>query len=221
VTASGSAAERDQSERRRRPRGAVRDGLIAAGLELARAGGPDAVVLREATRMVGVVPNAAYRHFADRDELLAAVCAAALRELADRMATGVARVRGKYGDPAAAGRRMQAVGVAYLEFSREEPGLFATAFALPQRHSYSTQDEGTGTERTPLGHLRARLDELVDAGVLSQQRREGIEYPIWCEVHGLAVLTGQGPLRDVPERMRRRLADLSFTFIEEGLVSQS
>jgi AcrR family transcriptional regulator len=45
-------------------------------------------VLREATRMVGVVPNAAYRHFADRDELLAAVCAAAMGELADRMAQG-------------------------------------------------------------------------------------------------------------------------------------
>src|ERR1700739_4172142 len=91
VTPSPSAGEIRQAERRRRPRGAVRDGLVAAGLELARTGGPDAVVLREATRMVGVVPNAAYRHFADRDELLAAVCAAAMGELADRMAAGVAR----------------------------------------------------------------------------------------------------------------------------------
>src|SRR2546423_1130832 len=90
--------------RRRRPRGAVRDGLIAAGLELARSGGPDAVVLREATRIVGVVPNAAYRHFADRDELLAAVCAAAISELADRMAEGVASVPGQDRDPAATGR---------------------------------------------------------------------------------------------------------------------
>ncbi|MGN6678376.1 MAG: TetR/AcrR family transcriptional regulator [Streptosporangiaceae bacterium] len=218
MTASHSPAERDQTQRRRRPRGAVRDGLIAAGLELARAGGPDAVVLREATRMVGVVPNAAYRHFADRDALLAAVCAAALRELADRMAAGVARVGGEHGDPEAAGRRLQAIGAAYLEFAREEPGLFATAFALPQQHNYSAEDEDSGGERTPLGHLRARLDELVDAGVLTQQRREGIEYPIWCEVHGLAVLTGQGPLRDVPESMRHRLEDLSFTFIEEGLA---
>ena len=88
--------------------------------------------------MVGVVPNAAYRHFADRDELLAAVCTAAMRELADRMAAGVARVRGKYGDPAAARRRLRAVGTAYLEFAREEPGLFATAFALPQRHAYAS-----------------------------------------------------------------------------------
>src|SRR6201998_1498889 len=98
------------TQARRRPRGAVRDGLIAAGLELARAGGPDAVVLREAARIVGVVPNAAYRHFADREDLLAAVSTAAMRELAPRMAVGVARVRGKYGDPAAANRRLRAIG---------------------------------------------------------------------------------------------------------------
>ena len=107
-------------------------------------------MLREATRMVGVVPNAAYRHFADRDELLAAVCTAAMRELADRMAAGVARVRGQHGDPAAARLRLGAIGTAYLEFAREEPGLFATAFALPQQHAYGAPDDGTGQDRTPL-----------------------------------------------------------------------
>src|ERR671936_160604 len=107
VTTAGSAGDRTGT-RRRRQRGAVRDGLVAVGLELARAGGPDAVVLREAARMVGVVPNAAYRHFADRDELLAAVCTAAMREFAARMAAGVARVRGKYGDVAPARRRLRA-----------------------------------------------------------------------------------------------------------------
>jgi AcrR family transcriptional regulator len=199
------------TERRRRPRGVVRDGLVAAGLELARSGGPDAVVLREATRMVGVVPNAAYRHFADRDELLAAVCTAAMRELAARMAAGVARVEGPYGDPDAARRRLNAIGVAYLEFAREEPGLFATAFALPQQHAYGAAD------RMPLDQLRAALDELVDAGVLDQRRRGGIEYPIWATVHGTAVLTGEGPLRDVPEAARRQLEERIFTFIEAGL----
>ena len=207
-----------QPERRRRPRGAVRDGLVAAGLELARTGGPDAVVLREATRMVGVVPNAAYRHFADRDELLAAVCAAAMRELADRMAAGVARVRGKHGDPAAARRRLGAIGTAYLEFACEEPGLFAAAFALPQQHAYGAPDDGSGQERTPLGHLRTALDELVNAGVLDRRRRDGIEYPIWSAVHGLAVLAGQGPLRDVPAATRHHLEELTLTFIDEGLA---
>jgi AcrR family transcriptional regulator len=204
--------------RRRRPRGAVRDGLIAAGLELARTGGPDAVVLREATRMVGVVPNAAYRHFADRDELLAAVCAAAMRELADRMAAGVAAANGARGDPIAAGLRLNAIGVAYLEFAHTEPGWFATAFAVPQQHGYGVPADGTGPDRTPLGQLRTVLDELVDAGVLPRRRRAGIEYPIWSAVHGLAVLTGSGPLRDVPEATRQYLEELTFTFIGEGLA---
>jgi AcrR family transcriptional regulator len=207
-----------QAERRQRPRGAVRDGLVAAGLELARTGGPDAVVLREATRMVGVVPNAAYRHFADRDELLAAVSAAAMSALADRMAAGVARVRGKYGDPAAARRRLDAIGTAYLEFAREEPGLFATAFALPQQHTYRVPDDPAGQDRTPLGQLRTALDELVDAGVLPRERRDGIEYPIWSTVHGLAVLTGQGPLRDVPDATRHHVVERTFTFIGDGLA---
>ena len=175
-------------------------------------------MLREATRMVGVVPNAAYRHFADRDELLAAVCAAAMRELATRMAAGVARVRGRHGDAAAALRRLRAIGLAYLEFAHEEPGLFATAFAVPQQHAYGVPDGEAGPERTPLGHLRAALDELVEAGVLAPRRRDGIEYPIWSAVHGLAVLTGPGPLRAVPEATRRHLEKLTLTFIDEGLA---
>lgn len=197
--------------RRRRARGDVRAGLVAAGVELARTGGPDAVVLREATRSVGVVPNAAYRHFADRDELLTAVCGAAMTELADRMAAGIARVRGKRGNPGAAQRRLAAIGAAYLEFARQEPGLFATAFAVPQRHAYA---EG----RTPLGLLRDALDELVEAGVLDPERRDGIEYPIWSIVHGTAVLTGQGPLRDAPEAQLRKIEALTMSFIGNALT---
>jgi AcrR family transcriptional regulator len=218
AAAAGPAA--GPGQRRRRPRGAVRDGLVAAGLELARTGGPDAVVLREATRMVGVVPNAAYRHFADRDELLAAVCAAAMDELAARMAAGVGRVRGPHGDPVAARRRLGAIGQAYLRFAREEPGWFATAFALPQRHAYDEAGgaDGTGPDRSPLGQLRTVLDELAEAGALRRQRRDGLEYPIWSAVHGLAVLTSQGPLRDVPGAARQRLDQLTLAFIDEGLA---
>jgi AcrR family transcriptional regulator len=201
----------------RRARGAVRDGLVAAGVELARTGGPEAVLLREATRLVGVVPNAAYRHFAGRDELLAAVCTAAMGELADRMAAGVDRVRGKYGDAAAAGRRLGAIGSAYLEFAHQEPGLFAAAFALPQQHEYAATVDGDGRDQSPLGQLRAVLDELVEAGVLASERRPGIEYPIWSTVHGLAVLSGQGPLRDAPEATRKQFEQRTLAFITGGL----
>src|SRR5215469_14550752 len=215
---TGRSAGEITEVKRRRPRGAVRDGLIAAGLELARAGGPDAIVLREATQMVGVVPNAAYRHFADRDELLAAVAAAAMCELAARMAAGVGRVRGKYGDPAAARRRLRAIGRAYLEFARQEPGLFATAFAVPQQHAYDAPGGGAGQDPRPLDQLRAVLDELADAGVLNPRRRAGIEYPIWSTVHGLAVLTGQGPLRELPDLTRRHLEKLTSAFIGKALA---
>jgi AcrR family transcriptional regulator len=176
------------------------------------------VVLREATRIVGVVPNAAYRHFADRDELLAAVCTAAMRELGDRMAAEVAAVDGEHGDPTAAFLRLGAIGATYLKFAREEPGLFATAFALPQRHAYAPATETAGPDRTPLGQLRTVLDELVDAGTLTPERRDGMEYPIWSAVHGLAVLAGQGPLRNAPDADRQRIEELTLTFVANSLA---
>ncbi len=62
--------------------GDLRRALLDAGVALARQGGPGAIVLREATRRAGVVPNAAYRHFESRQALLEAVRAAALAALA-------------------------------------------------------------------------------------------------------------------------------------------
>jgi hypothetical protein len=140
-----------------------------------------------------------------------------MRQLASRMAAGTGRVRGKYGDPAAARRRLRAIGQAYLEFAHQEPGLFATAFALPHQHAYCVQGSETGHDPAPLDQLRAVLDELADAGVLSRQRRAGIEYPIWSTVHGMAVLTAQGPLRDFPGVTRHRLEELTRAFITAGM----
>ncbi|WP_207956281.1 TetR family transcriptional regulator [Rubrobacter marinus] len=62
---------------------------MGAGVELAR-GGADAVVQREATRRVGMAPSAAYRHFADRRELLDAVCPAIQAKQAVAMKEGLA-----------------------------------------------------------------------------------------------------------------------------------
>ncbi|HYU12775.1 MAG TPA: helix-turn-helix domain-containing protein, partial [Stellaceae bacterium] len=103
--------------------GDLRRALIEAGVELARNGGPDAVVLREATRRAGVVPNAAYRHFASRHELLRAVRSAALSALAVAIETELAGLplRRHPADFARAGLR--AVGTAYLRFARQDTGL--------------------------------------------------------------------------------------------------
>ena len=203
------AGRKGSPSRRRGPRarGAVRSALVEAGLELARSGGPDAVVLREVTRMVGVVPNTAYRHFADRDALLAAVRDEAVRELAGRMADGMSEVRAGPHTPTGARLRLRAVGHAYLEFARTEPGLFDTAFALPDHPGGPETDEAA-----PLHLLQAGLDNLVSVGILGSARRPNIEYPIWASVHGLAVLL-RGPLRSLPERDRMRLEDQMLAFV--------
>jgi len=194
-----------------RPRGTVRSALIEAGLELARSGGPDAVVLREVTRMVGVVPNTAYRHFADHDALLAAVRDAALRELAQRMARGMGQVRARAHTPTGARLRLRAVGIAYLDFARTEPGLFDTAFTATEH-----PPRGVNNEPRPFDHLKAALDDLVTAGLLEPARRPNVEYPTWAAVHGLAVLF-RGPLRPLTEREKKRLGSQLFAFVEASL----
>jgi AcrR family transcriptional regulator len=168
-------------------------------------------VLREVTRMVGVVPNTAYRHFADRDALLAAVRDEAVGELARRMAEGMRRVRAGPHTPTGARRRIQAVGKAYLEFARTEPGLFDTAFAAPDHPASEASDEPD-----PLGRLQGALDDLVSAGILDPGRRGDIEYPIWATVHGLAVLL-RGPLSALPEPEKIRLEDQTLAFIGAAL----
>jgi AcrR family transcriptional regulator len=177
-------------------------------MELARSGGPDAVVLREVTRKVGVVPNAAYRHFADRDALLAAVRDEAVGELARRMADGMSQVRAGPRTPTGARIRLQAVGRAYFAFARDEPGLFETAFAATDHPAPSESTD----EPTPLELLQSALDNLVEAGILAPERRPNIEYPTWASVHGLAVLL-RGPLRSLPEREKTRLEANLLAFI--------
>src|SRR5258707_1185964 len=73
--------------------GDLRRALLEAGVELARDGGPNAVVLREATRRAGVAPNAANRHFSSHNDLLQAVRASALSSLALAIENEIAGIR--------------------------------------------------------------------------------------------------------------------------------
>src|SRR5258707_13290217 len=106
---------------RRKPyhHGALHSALIEASIALAREGGPDRVVLREAARVAGVSHSAAYRHFADREALLVEVSQRARRELAAEMRRRVNRAT----DPL---ERLQAGGTRYADFARAEPGTVRT-----------------------------------------------------------------------------------------------
>ncbi len=198
--------------------GDLRRALIDAGMELARAGGPDAVVLREATRRAGVVPNAAYRHFANRDELLGAVRAAAFAAAASCMERELAELGPADGSEAFARATVRAVGRGYLRFAQEETGLFRTAFttrrlAPPPRDPANAGPGGL----TPFELLGAALDRLVETGALPAARRPGAEVLAWSTVHGLALLLLDGPMQPVPPEQAEALSQLLLDMVERGL----
>jgi len=208
----------------RRSRGTYRHGdlrraLIDAGLALARAGGPEAVVLREATRRAGVVPNAAYRHFANREALLQAVRTAALAQVAGAMEaelSGLARSRRAPADAARAALR--AVGTAYLDFAQRETGLFLTAFATAGDPGGAPDPAMVGPGGlNPFQILGAALDRLVEAGALPVARRPGAEYLAWSAVHGLALLVIEGPLRRLTPVQVHDVGQRVLDMVEQGL----
>ncbi len=182
--------------------GDLRRSLIEAGVLLARDGGPDAVVLREVTRRAGVSPNAAYRHFADRAALVDAVSDAAQAEAAAAIEAELAEVP-EATDAASAQERLRAVGIGYLRFAREQPGLFRTAFGVPGNldRAFVAEKAGPGGA-SPFGLLASALDDLVRFGVLPPERRQGAELLAWSAVHGLAMLVLEGPLHELPDDIR-------------------
>jgi AcrR family transcriptional regulator len=199
--------------------GDLRRALLEAGTELARRGGPEAVVLREATRRVGVAPSAAYRHFEDRRALLDAVCSAAQARLAVAMEAelaGLPRDRMIPADDARA--RLRAVGTGYLRFAQAEPGLFRTAFSASDnlRSAANPARAGEGG-LTPFQLLATALDELVEAGVLPRERRPGAEFLAWSAVHGLAMLLIDGPLRGLNHTRARDAGRHLLDMVERGL----
>ncbi len=139
--------------------GDLREALIATGLELARADGPAAVVLREAARRVGVSPTASYRHFTDREQLLSAVRARALGCLGQRMLDDSS-------DPQPLAH-FRALGRSYVAFALAEPGLFRT-FAAP---GTPVRPADETAEPNPFRLLGVSLDDLVTAGLLAPEQR--------------------------------------------------
>ncbi|UFS57669.1 TetR/AcrR family transcriptional regulator [Subtercola endophyticus] len=216
--------------------GDLRGALIAAGLTMARAGGPDAVVLRGATRQAGVSPNAAYRHFADRSALLRAVSDAAQGLAADRMEVEVARVTPPAADgaemadvtevpavapndrAAAARLLLRAVGTGYLAFAREQPGLFRTAFSVPDHLAHSLSPAKAGVAgRTPFAILSSAIEAYSAAGILPPERRPNAELFAWSAVHGLGMLVIDGPLRGLDGALVDAATTRVLDMVERGL----
>src|SRR6516164_6377150 len=211
-----SSASAEPGRRKSYHHGALHSALVEASIALAREGGPDRVILREAARAAGVSHSAAYRHFADRDALLAEVSRFARHELAAEMRRRVARAKGP-------GQRLRAVGTAYIDFALSEPGLFRTAFTShPATSPVADQDRADvgspGDGADPFEILGEVLDQCQAAGLLNPDHRPGAEIATWAAVHGLAGLLLDGPLPKTPtgiEFARRQVLEL----IERGLLN--
>jgi AcrR family transcriptional regulator len=103
--------------------GNLKQALLEAAVELIAETGPRGLTLREAARRASVSHNAPYRHFRDRDDLLAAVATDGFDRLTRAMASG-----GRKASPL---NRLRRSGLAYVDFALRWPQHFAAMFDAP------------------------------------------------------------------------------------------
>jgi AcrR family transcriptional regulator len=174
--------------RHRYRHGNLPNALRAAARAILDEDGPDVVGLRETARRVGVSATAAYRHFNNKEDLLASVAAEGFRELAAALET-----RATESDA------LHAVGLAYVEFALQKRGLFRLMFGpiLVERAKYPELDEAA---RAVFGLLQ-RAAVGADEG---PREDNSAGMAAWGLVHGLSSLFIDGL---VPETYARGMAD--------------
>lgn len=158
--------------------GDLRSALVGIALERVRKGGPENFSLREAARDAGVTSGAAYKHFADKDELLAAVAAEALLLLAKRTQKATDGLKGK--------ERLAAAAMAYIEFASAEPRLFRLAFSRFGSNSHAEVDgipDSFEQLRIAVAGVQTDPGKPVETDRLSLA---------WAVAHGVASLISDG-----------------------------
>jgi AcrR family transcriptional regulator len=150
--------------------------------------GPESIGLREAARRVGVSATAAYRHFTNKDDLLASVAAEGFIELAAAMrerATGPDALSG--------------AGLAYVEFALQKRGLFRLMYGplLVEREKYPKLSAAASGVFDLLHSIVASADERP-------REDNAATMAAWGVVHGLSALCIDG---FVPETRARGLAE--------------
>jgi AcrR family transcriptional regulator len=158
--------------------GDLRAALVRAALELLEEGGASELSLRGVARRAGVAPSAPYRHYPDRDALLAAVAVVGYRELAEQLAAA---------NPSpSTPEDLAAVAVVYVQFALERPALFRVMFAEPRDPDSSDRASATAAVSAYVDAIVERAFPLGDKAALPTA--------IWALVHGLAFLHLDGRL---------------------------
>jgi AcrR family transcriptional regulator len=197
--------------------GDLANALADAATDMAREGGPEAVVLRAAARRTGVSAAAAYRHFADHGDLLRAVKDRALIALTAAIEAGLqsGEVLPDRADEAV--RRLRILGTAYIGFALADPGLFRTAFCRPEGDVIDVPARIASSR--PYQLLAGVLDELADCGLLPPDRRPLAEIATWSAVHGLSTLMLDGPLAALTGPERARSITRTLDILIDGITA--
>lgn len=159
--------------------GHLREALLRAAIQLIAEVGPAGFTLREVARRAGVSHNAPYRHFADREELLAAVASEGFRELDRAMLKAVQHQRTSVG-------RLKRAGLAYVEFALRRPEHFTVMFdaAVSERKMPDSSQAAEQAFGTLLGLVKSCQDE----GRLRPGDPYQFAFLAWSMVHGVAKL---------------------------------
>lgn len=162
--------------------------LLEAASQLLEKEGPLGVGLRAAARLAGVSHNAPYRHFRNRESMLAALAARGLRELGERMTSAAQGRR----DPREA---LTAIAETYVSLAADRPYLFRLMFGpeVADKARYpEVREAGLGAHRVLIDTLAAGQR----AGVVRPGDPAEIALGHWAAVHGAASLLVDGVLAE-------------------------
>ncbi len=160
--------------------GNLREALIDAARILIAERGPQGFTLIEAARMADVSPAAPYRHFKDREALVAAVAERGFALFGERLKNAL--VASPDADDALA-----ALGRAYLAFAREEPGHYGAMFL-----SVRARQPGVALGDDSFGLLLETVRRLVASPGNPAFDPAPAALQIWSLAHGVAVLAATG-----------------------------
>lgn len=161
--------------------GDLKDSLIASGLKILAADGVKGLSLRAVAKRAGVSQTAPYRHFSDKDALLAAIAEQGFQRLIGEIGAGIAAHRSP-------DRRLVAAGMSYFRFAQAHPEHIKVMFG----GMVDMDNDHEGLKQA--GHEAfAQFVELIVAGQESGSLRRGhparCALAAWSMVHGLSLLT--------------------------------
>ena len=191
--------------------GNLRAALVQATLRAIAADGPDGFTLRDVARRAGVSPAAPYRHFKDKDELLAAVAGECSDRLAQMVVAAVAEAPPD--DPLAQFRQ---VGIACVEFAVAHPEHFR-ALNLPGLAARLPGEQQQKLDAWHDGQRRA-LAAAQAAGAVANIPLDDLVLAASALVHGLSHLIVEGQLGAVSPARAKELAIAVTGVLGVGLL---